>query len=361
MELKENERRVFVGKLYAEYKYWNEKGKVDTAIPFSNMNLSLEKILSLWKKEYWGDWDNTKNDNATKQESTSSESEPGFEGNAGKHQNTQNTQNYIAKFFSPREVRIDRKNGIVIVLFDATDLNGADVTYKNYKTMRSRRNRKEKYEGINYSAHLILKIDGNNGIYDAAFEDVPFLTVNMINNVLSKMASCIRNHNKELFAIQSPLGIPDKRGNIKKEPCRLHLSFQPIPDQRFWDIVSHRDAIASLELVKTKPQNDDDFPLDIKKQSVVFSLPPQSFCDKAKDGFLKIITFGRRNHFDEFKVAIKTDAGKIKTVWFDTNKKIDDYKSFSKMELIEDLSEKMATASEEINEELVEKMKDLLS
>ena len=52
MALQENVRRVHIGKLHVEFKYWNENGKVDTTIPFDNMNLSLDDIFKLWKSEF---------------------------------------------------------------------------------------------------------------------------------------------------------------------------------------------------------------------------------------------------------------------------------------------------------------------
>lgn len=357
MELKETVRRVFIGKVQASFKYWNEKKNEDNTIPFSSMNLSLEEILSLWRTDYLEELDYKDAGNPNDQTSVSN----GSINNTEIGERTEGGQNTPIRLLSPREVRIDRANRIATILFDAIDPHGADVTYKNYKTRVSRRNRKREFEGINYSAHLVIKIDGTNGLYDAAFEDVPYLTINVINQLLSKMVRIIRRHNKELFEIPSPTGIPDKNGRIKREACRLQLSFHPVPDNRFWDMVSHREAIASLELVKTTPQNDDDIPLEIKRQSVVFSLPPQSFFDTPRNNFLKILSFGRNHSYDAFKVTIKTDTGNCKTVWFNTDKGLDGFESFLKMELIEGLTEKMATATESINEELVGKMKDILS
>lgn len=326
MALRENNRKVYIGKLQAEVKYRNKKGNGEISIPFSNLNLSLEKTLSLWKKDYIEDWLNSN-----------------------------------AKYLYPREVRIEEKNGIAIILFDAIDPHGADVTYKNYKTLESRRNKKEQYEGINYSAHLVIKTDGNNGAYNAVFEDVPYLAIGTINHILSKMVRIICKHNKELFTIPSPTGVPDEHGKIKRVTCRLQLSFSPVPDQRFWDLVSRPKAVLDLELVNTKLRNDEDISLDIKRQSIVFALPSPSFFATAKDSLLRIVSFGQKRSYDLLKMTIKTDAGNSKTICFKTDTKSLNYDAFSRMELIEGLQEKMATAPDRINEELVERMKELLS
>ena len=173
MELKENIRRIFIGNLQTEFKYWNEKRNEDNTIPFTDMNLPLEKILSLWRADYIEELDNRDAGNENKQISVSNTSE-----NEGSNIVESTKEIHPpTRLLSPREVRVDRANKIAVILFDAIDPHGADVTYKNYKTRESRRNRKKEFEGINYSAHMVINTDGNNGLYDAAFEDVPYLTI----------------------------------------------------------------------------------------------------------------------------------------------------------------------------------------
>lgn len=360
MALQENVRRVHIGKLHAEFKYWNEKGKADTTIPFDNMNLSLDDIFKLWKSEFLDNWNalKTKSDDNMKVMS----SIPGGDnlGIGSVSEEQQNALNAFQRYFSPREVKIDKDRRIAIILFDAIDPNGADVTYKNYRTRKSRRNKKEAYEGINYSAHLVIKLDGENGIYDAVLEDVPYLTINAINSILSKMAQTIRNKNNKIFTIKSPTGVPNAHGKVKNEACRLQLLFHQIPDQRFWDVVSRREAVSTLELVNTNPQNDDDITLDFKSCSIVFDLPPQSFFDSAKSNFKKLFSFGKKHHYDFLKVTVQTEAGNSKTVWFNTETELMRADKFTKMELIEGLREKLATATEKINDELVDRMTELL-
>ena len=359
MDLTEYERRVYIGHLQAVLKYKNKRENVETSIPFSDLNLPLETIFSFWNADYLSDFDKKDSDNEN-QESVSNESEENSLTITGRtNPNTPSTTH--PRLLSPRDVRIDTNKRNVVILFDAIDPHGADVTYKNYKTRESRRNRKTEYEGINYSAHLVIKYDGTNGLYDAAFEYVPYLSISVINQILSKMVNSIRKHNPELFTIPSPTGNPDMFGNIINEPCRLQLSFHPVPDQRFWEIVSHRDAVTTLELVNTNPQNDNNTPLSIKKKSVVFDLPSQDFFDNVKTNLISVFSYGRDNSFDALKVTIKTNTGNTKTVWFNTTAESPIYENFSRMELIEGLQEKMATATDVINDELVERMGRLLS
>lgn len=359
MALQENVRRVHIGKLHAEFKYWNEKGKVDTTIPFDSMNLSLEDIFNLWKSDFLDKWNGPKekSDDVPAMSSVLTGDNLGV-GDISTEQ--QNALSAYQRYFSPREVKIDQNKRIAIILFDAIDPHGADVTYKNYRTRKSRRNKKEAYEGINYSAHLVIKLDGENGIYNAVLEDVPYLTINAINSILSKMAQTIRNKNNKIFTIKSPTGVPDTHGKVKNEACRLQLLFHQIPDQRFWDVVSRREAVSTLELVNTNPQNDDDIALDFKSCSVVFDLPPQSFFDSVKSNFKKLFSFGKKHHYDFLKVTVQTEAGNSKTVWFNTETELMRADKFTKMELIEGLREKLATATEKINDELVERMTELL-
>ena len=359
MALQENVRRVHIGKLHAEFKYWNEKGKVDTTIPFDSMNLSLEDIFNLWESDFLDKWNGPKekSDDVPAMSSVLTGDNLGV-GDISTEQ--QNALSAYQRYFSPREVKIDQNKRIAIILFDAIDPHGADVTYKNYRTRKSRRNKKEAYEGINYSAHLVIKLDGENGIYNAVLEDVPYLTINAINSILSKMAQTIRNKNNKIFTIKSPTGVPDTHGKVKNEACRLQLLFHQIPDQRFWDVVSRREAVSTLELVNTNPQNDDDIALDFKSCSVVFDLPPQSFFDSVKSNFKKLFSFGKKHHYDFLKVTVQTEAGNSKTVWFNTETELMRADKFTKMELIEGLREKLATATEKINDELVERMTELL-
>ena len=45
MDLTEYERRVYIGHLQAVLKYKNKRENVETSIPFSDLNLPLEKFF----------------------------------------------------------------------------------------------------------------------------------------------------------------------------------------------------------------------------------------------------------------------------------------------------------------------------
>ena len=136
---------------------------------------------------------------------------------------------HLCKNFSKNQIRIDNNDERAVILFDYIDEQGADVTYKNVKTLDARQILKAQDEGVNYSAHLIINLleTDKPGVFTAALECVPQLSTSVINGVLSKICNLFRNQSKELFKIESPTGEKDKDKNLIKKPIRVSVEFKP--------------------------------------------------------------------------------------------------------------------------------------
>ena len=268
----------------------------------------------------------------------------------------------LCKNFSKNQIRIDKDDERVVILFDYIDVNGADVTYKNIKTLDARHNYKKQDEGVNYSAHLIINLIETDkpGVFKAALECVPQLSTSVINGVLSKICNLFRNHSRELFKIDSPTDEIDKDGNTIKKPIRISIEFKPEVSKDFLTLLKQKKSFVALSMIKTDLGNDVAPNLVLKRQELFFNTPDDDFYDdddkKLWHNFVEILTWGKRKGYDKSKVAIKDENNITKTIIFDNADCTPfDEAHFTKTKMINGLS-KMPTGCDTINDQFVERV-----
>lgn len=336
MPQKEHVRFVCLGTLRLRTEECPRAGTEAAEIPLQSTGLSLKKVLELWASP-------------DVQETARKEGVIWRNGRA----------------LSLSSARIEQDGAFAVLLFDATDPNGADVAYRNSETKALRVNRKKPGEGVDYSAHMTVRLDSRNGICAAALEEAPFLAAGAVNSILQKVANTICHRKSDELRRPSPTGEPAETGAVRMEPFRFRLTFQPTPSGRLLDAIRDRKALLSLEMVNDAPENDEFAPFKIHRTSYALKRPDAGFFESLRNGFGSLADFARRRGCGHVKARLRVNGSRTRTVWLAVGDADDDSdewnKSFVEMKEIEGLKNRLATGTDAICDELADKMKGLLS
>ncbi len=354
--LKETSRKIIIGKILFKAFLFNKSMQDDNnKIPLSDLSYSfktfLQKIKSFADEEKKIDLN---------------EFEDELENLDKMHPDYVRLKNEIeeniklCRIFTKNQIRIDEDKNRAIILFDYIDENGADVAYKNNKTLKIKLNEKEKYEGLNYSSHLVINLSDPNGsgIFNAALECVPQLSTTVINGVLSKICNLFRNRSKNDFLIDSPTGEKDKDGNYLKKSIRISIEFQPVPSEDFIQLLNNKKSILALSLIQSSFQNDTAPVLTARKQELFFSLPDDGLYEGVGifERLKALFRWGNNNHYTQTKIVIKDESNINKTILIDNSSFLMMKEShIAKTKIINNLS-KMPTGCDKINDEFVEQV-----
>lgn len=356
--LKETSRRIIIGKIIFKAS-WFIKPQASTTnnVPISDLPYSFQEFLQKIKLFA----DDEKNIDLNQIESELKNIDEAGQSEVERRKEMQeNIQ--LCKFFTKNQIRIDEGMNRAIILFDYIDVFGADVTYKNNRTLVLKHNIKAQDEGVNYSAHLIINLTETAipGVFNAALECVPQLSTSVINGVLSKICNYFRNKSRNDFLIDSPTGELDRNGNPVKKAIRISIEFKPDVSEDFFTLLAKRKSIISLSLIQSNFENDTAPILTVKRQELFLSSPDEDFYNDYGEktwGNIQIISsWGNDHGYTKTKLKLKDEDNIIKTVIIDNSDfSFIDETHFTKTKTINGLS-KMPTGCDTINDQFVEKV-----
>ncbi len=278
-------------------------------------------------------------------------------------EDSDSTQKQVRGTFNPlatiQNIEI-HDDGYAVILFDAINPKGAEVGYKDPYSNEARILRKIGKEGTHFSAHLIIKTEGVNGVYPAVLEDVPRLSKTTINTILSQLNVQIRKYFSSNFEVNSPDGAKENNVPIKRK-FRTQVSFIATPSKEFWQILKSEKSICELVLINANVNKfDTNTTLDVRKKELYLETPKPKFYDNPKESMTALATEAIKEKCEQIKVQFKDVDKNQRTVYIEPNSMSLKDDRFTKSKYIKDFTAKLATSHEGINVEVVSKMKSLL-
>ena len=234
-----------------------------------------------------------------------------------------------------------------IFLFDFINPQGANTAIKNQKNHSMRVVHKAKDEGIDYSAHFIVDLNGNNGVYSAALEDVTGLPPSIINRLLSRLNMCVQKYHSSAYWIPHP-SLPDEKRKVRSQ-----LTFGVSINQDFWDAIKHKENLCELVLLSRESETFDQCGIwKTKKQHVYLSLPDDNFYSDAVNALRRLCQMAKAKNFRYLMVRLKDALKKPRMVTIDTETMEEKTRSYVKSETVS-FDKTLATGYDRIDDDVV--------
>jgi len=267
------------------------------------------------------------------------------------------SQIYWKDNFFLQEIRI--QDDIAVLLFDFINPEGAPMAYKGQTDRRMRVIRKNPGEGADYSAHLVINLNGHNGKYSAALEQMPGIPPSIADKLLSQLNICIRKYNSALFYVDDPSGV-EENGQIRCRRIRTQLTFGLTPSDQLWSCLTHRENLCEIVLKKEQSTNfDEEAHWQTKKTDVYLAIPGDEFFIHPRDAIRDLCRVARVQEFRNLNLRIKDQEKQQRVVTIDVNSLAEKTRRFVKSERIE-LRTPVSTGYAQINDEVVRKMQFIL-
>lgn len=267
------------------------------------------------------------------------------------------SQIYWKNSFFLQEIRI--QNNIAILLFDFINPEGASMAYKGQENRQIRVITKNPGEGADYSAHLVIDLNGHNGKYSAALEQMPGIPPSVVDKLLSQLNICVRKYNPELFYIDDPSGI-EERGRIRRRKIRAQLTFGLTPSDQLWSCLTRRENLCEIVLKKEQTAVfDEGAHWQTKKTDVYLAMPGDTFFTDPRTAVYGLCSIARAKEFRNLNLRIKDQDKQQRVVTIDVVSLQEKTRRFVKSEKIE-LTTPVSTGYAQINDEVVRKMQFIL-
>lgn len=329
--LEEKKRHILFGKLHFQNFLYKSKEGTDRELSANLFPVSFQEYLSMAQECYknYGEPDNIKK--------------------------MERSQIRSFQRFSIEKIKVEKQRAVI--LFDYINPSGAETAYKNQRTGRMRVLTKEKEEGVDYSAHMIIKFSDNisEAVFYACIEDIPGLPITVMNRLLSSLNQQILKYYKERFKIDDPTGLKEKN-KIKKLAVRPQISFGTEPNEQIWNMLKNKHALCSLKVIKEeKGDFDRESGWESEREELYLSKPEDSFFLNPELNIKNLCKILNKKAYKILDIKLKDDNNKPRIVMMDTATTQLKTKRFVKSATI-DICKKLSTGYDKIDDDVVNKM-----
>lgn len=210
--------------------------------------------------------------------------------------------------------RHDTRNGVFWALINRADANVSDITFKNLQTGRRRKGQKQREEGIEYSAHLLISPRDNGREALVIMTMGSGASMNTVHKMLTELDRHIfkTDANQDLNHFTHPSGERMENGDPKKYKVNYNFSVTAHKGEILEEAL-RTGKFSFMELVAHESKKfDAGGNLEVTRQTILVKPSPLKTITAAKlmgalRGHLKK-TPGHR--YKDVKVHYKTVAGK---------------------------------------------------
>lgn len=251
---------------------------------------------------------------------------------------------------------------ILTILINRSDQNVPNPIFSKFSTQSRREIKKDRHEGQDYSAHIVIKFSTDRSEPALVLIEKNYgLSVSVIKKLfdtLLKNAESITP--KAVFFTQNhPDGSMDKEGRLKTYNVSFRSDFLGHVSDSLRDDLN-KGTLQSIELITEVEQPgglDEECYLEEKKSVVILKL--NQLHQPVRDKFAAIVNYlsNKKFSYDFGKIRFKTVSG--------LNRQIDIEQSaadtlYVKREKINDFSVDLESSYSDFNNEIIDKMKELV-
>lgn len=217
----------------------------------------------------------------------------------------------------------DPSNGSHKLLLNRADRNVSDITFRDFNSNLTRRAGKTKIEGVESSAHIIIKISPNKRSALVLMTAGAGVTAQVIERLFYQLTTALKKTagNDDIFTFSHPSGERDKKGN----PVTYRVNYR-------YECVGHKSTVLddalrngtflSMDLIAHEHlQFDNGGNLQIEEQSISVKAASPSLLTAA--GLINAVKSFLKNsplqQYDNARIRYKGDGGDPQTTTLKTN------------------------------------------
>lgn len=169
--------------------------------------------------------------------------------------------------------KTDRK---AVLLINRSDHSAPDPTISNPKSRERKVLEKPEGYGNDYSTHVVLSLDEDNGFYTAIFETARGSSIygNHIHSFLNKLITDYKTKFKDKFLCDDPESEKENNGSPKQRNWNHKISLRGVIGDDFYEDINN-GTMSGIELIDTKNRDsvwDEDMEVKEDKNIVYFSV-----------------------------------------------------------------------------------------
>lgn len=167
--------------------------------------------------------------------------------------NTLNDKSIVIGKYSLQDFCYSPQKKTMILLINRNDPDAKNPIFRDTKTNKRRSGDKKDTEGIDYSCHVVINLNGFKNRYTMAIEkSIPGVPVTNIRSFVNQLIKICSQHFEKEFQTNHPSGIRDKKGVYIKLPLNHEVEFSGhVSDSFIKDIQT--STICEFELIDTNP------------------------------------------------------------------------------------------------------------
>lgn len=255
------------------------------------------------------------------------------------------------------DMDIDQARTRAVLLINVSDKAAADTVYSAPERGHRRVLPKVGDEGSDYSAHVVIRLNPQDGVYLTILEVTPGLASGKITRYLTHLFKFCSRIDRAAFTQPHPNNAVDRQGRPIMVVTRHVAQLDGHPSA---DLLRDLDAgtLSSIELIDKRNEN---LPWDTagrtREVARTILLKPGQVAGTNRDRVRDALTRGFRNHYGEARVRFKTQSSIGRSVLLETeHMNLANDSKFVKKEKLDGFANPLDASHDAINNELMQRM-----
>jgi len=255
------------------------------------------------------------------------------------------------------DLNVDPARTRAVLLINVSDKAAADTVYSAPERGHRRVLAKVGDEGSDYSAHVVIRLNPQDGAYLTILELTPGLASGKIGRYLTHLFKFCSRIDRAAFTQPHPNNAVDRQGRPIMVVTRHVAQLDGHPSD---DLLRDLDAgtLSSIELIDKRNEN---LPWDAagrtKEVARTILLKPGQIAGTNLDRIRDALTRGHRNHYREARVRFRTQSSIGRSVLLETeHMNLANDSKFVKKEKLDGFLNPLDASHDVINNELMQRM-----